>query len=258
MLSTKKIALLDFDDNTQAIIQPSKGDYSFTLPSKCVVIFFKDVVDYLAKSPFVKEIGRVTWETGDLVYYLYKKDKIELCFYHSWVGASISAAIMDLTIALGAHKIIACGGCGVLDSSIAEGKILIPTKAIRDEGTSFHYMAPGLEIECDNDMLSKMRKYMEKNGIPISLVKTWTTDGFYRETERRRQIRVKQGCLTVDMEFSALCAVAQFRKVDFLQLFYAGDVVELAEKYDERNWQCDKDTRKNLVNLIFNFIGELL
>ena len=258
MLAKEKLAILDFDSNPQAIIQPSKEDYDFTLPQKCVVIFFKDIVDELAKSEYVKEIGRVTWETGDVVYYLYQKDNVEVCFYHSWVGAAISAAVMDLTIALGARKIIACGGCGVLDNSIDEGKILVPTKAIRDEGTSFHYVAPSSEIACENSLLSELLHYMRKNNIPLSIVKTWTTDGFYRETDQRRKIRVQQGCSTVDMEFSALCAVAQFRHIEFAQLFYAGDVVELAEEYDERNWQCDKDTRKSLVNLIFNFLGEII
>lgn len=258
MSSNEKLAILDFDSNSRAIIQPSQEDYDFSLPSKCVAIFFRDIVEELAKSPYTKEIGRVTWETGDVIYYLYKKDSTELCFYHSWVGASISAAVMDLTIALGARKIIACGGCGVLDNSIDEGKILVPTRAIRDEGASFHYASPSLEISCENELLTELLDYLNKKNIPMSLVKTWTTDGFYRETEQRRCKRVQQGCSTVDMEFSALCAVAQFRQIDFAQLFYAGDVVELVEEYDERNWQCDKDTRKSLVNLIFNFLGDIL
>lgn len=253
----KKLAILDYDSNPQAIIQPSQEDYDFTLPSKCIAIFFRDIVDELAKSPYVTEIGRVPWETGEVIYYLYKKGEVELCFYHSWVGASISAAVMDLTIALGAQKIIACGGCGVLDNSIDEGRILVPTKAIRDEGTSFHYAAPSSEISCENELLTKLVEYLKTKNIPHALVKTWTTDGFYRETEQRRRLRVQQGCSTVDMEFSALCSVAQFRRIDFAQLFYAGDVVELAEQYDERNWQSDKDTRKNLVNLILNFIGDI-
>lgn len=254
----KKLALLDYDSSPQAIIQPSKEDYDFTLPANCIAIFFKDIVEELANSPYATEIGRVPWETGDVVYYLYKKDNIELCFYHSWVGASISAAVMDLTIALGAKKIIACGGCGVLDNSIDEGRILVPIKAVRDEGTSFHYIAPSLEICCNNELLTKLLDYIKTKNIPIALVKTWTTDGFYRETEQRRQIRMQQGCSTVDMEFSALCAVAQFRHVYFAQLFYAGDVVELAQQYDERNWQSDRATRKNLINLILNFVGDIL
>ena len=257
MTPARQFAILDYDSSSQAIIQPSKDDYDFTLPSKCVAIFFRDVVEELSKSQYVKEIGRVQWETGDLVYYLYQQDGKELCFYHSWVGASISAAVMDLTIALGARKIIACGGCGVLNNTIAEGKILVPNKAIRDEGTSFHYIPPSLEITCINELLMDLVTYLKRKNIPISFVKTWTTDGFYRETEQRRSLRVKQGCTTVDMEFAALCAVARFRQIDFAQLFYAGDVVELAENYDERNWQDDKNTRKNLVNLIFNFLGDL-
>ena len=255
MILGNKYAILDFDSNQQAIIQPSKMDYDFTLPSNCIAIFFKDIVDELAKSTYVNEIGRVQWETGDLIYYKYKKGNVEFCFYHTWVGSSISAALMDLSIALGAKNIIACGGCGVLSSNISEGHLLIPICGIRDEGTSFHYLSPSLEIVCKNEMLNKLISYLSEKSIPFHQVKTWTTDGFYRETEAVQQIRVKQGCQTVDMEFTALCAVAKFRDVNFAQLFYAGDAVESAAEYDERNWQEDKDSRKKLVNLIINFLG---
>lgn len=253
-----KYPLLEYDSSFQAIIQPSKDDYSFTLPRLCVAIFFKDVVDYMSTMPFVHEIGRVKWETGDVIYYVYKKDQIEFCFYHSWVGASISAAVLDLTIALGVTQIIACGGCGVLMSSILEGEYLIPTSGIRDEGTSFHYIAPSREITCDSLLLQNLMSFLSRNNIKFTKVKTWTTDGFYRETENRRAIRVNEGCVTVDMEFSALCAVAKFRGVEFAQIFYAGDIVVDAISYDERNWQEDAKTRSSLLNVIINFVKEIL
>lgn len=256
MYQKTKVALLDYDDDPQAIIQPDKNDYDFTLPNTCVAIFFKDVVEELSHNPYVTTIGSIPWETGKVVYYLYKRGNLELCFYHAWVGSSISAAVMDLSIALGAKRIIACGGCGVLNSEIAEGRLLIPTSAIRDEGTSFHYVAPSSEIVCSSSLLNELIDYLNKHEISFIPVKTWTTDGFYRETSKRRALRVEQECVTVDMEFSALCAVSQFRRVDFAQIFYSGDVIEIPGLYDERDWQNDKNTRNSLVKLIFNFLEE--
>ena len=64
------------------------------------------------------------------------------------MGAPLCVNIMEDLYTNGVELIIACGGCGVL-SDIQEGEILIPTSAIRDEGTSFHYIKPSKEIELD-------------------------------------------------------------------------------------------------------------
>lgn len=248
MIQKSNFPILDYDEDKTAIIQPDKSDYDFTLPEKCIAIFFKDIVEYLSNLPNVKELGRVTWETGDVVYYSYSFEGKQLCFYHSWVGAPVSAAVMDLTIALGVKEILAIGGCGMLDSKLLEVDILLPVEGVRDEGTSYHYVEPSVTIAPSHQMISKIENILEGNRIPYKCVKTWTTDGFYRETQKRCDIRKKQGCLTVDMEFTAMCAVAQMREVLFAAIFYCGDIVEY-DNYDERDWQNNTDLRKQLFNL---------
>lgn len=72
--------------------------------------------------------------------------------------------------------------------------------------------------------------------LKYSNVKTWTTDGFNRETEEKVKHRKDDGCDVVEMEFSAMCAVSEFRGVDYASIFYCGDIVEM-NAYDERDWQ---------------------
>ena len=71
--------------------------------------------------------------------------------------------------------------------------------------------------------------------MPYVQGKTWTTDGFYRETPAKVPLRRAEGCLTVEMEAAAFFAVAQFRGVQFGQMLYGGDDVSGAE-WDHRDW----------------------
>lgn len=73
---------------------------------------------------------------------------------------------MDEVIAHGYTKFVACGGAGVLDKEIQTGKIIIPYSAVRDEGTSYHYVEPSREIEIPEFVISKLKANLEKNGIP--------------------------------------------------------------------------------------------
>ena len=169
-------------------------------------------------------------------------------FVHAWVGAPAVAGIMELVIAHGARFIIACGGCGVLDREIELGAVLIPTSAVRDEGTSYHYLPPGREIPIDPDVVRAIGATLRRHGITGTECKTWTTDGFYRETEKKIALRRDEGCLCVEMECSAAAAVAHFRNVKFGQLLYAGDNLD-ADEHDDREWWKAMSDRERLFQL---------
>ena len=252
-----KFPICEYDDNPIAIIQPDKSDYDFILPEKCIAIFFKDVVNELSKLPNVSEIGRVTWETGDVIYYLFKGKTESFCFYHSWVGAPISAAVMDLSIALGVEKMISIGGCGVMQKELLQSPILLPVEGVRDEGTSYHYIEPSLSVSPSKNLLSVIEAHLSNKKIRYDCVKTWTTDGFYRETDERAKRRKSQGCEVVEMEFTAMCAVAKKRNTEFAAIFYSGDSVE-SGAYDERDWQNNHLMRNDLFIIAKNiFLGDV-
>jgi purine-nucleoside phosphorylase len=78
--------------------------------------------------------------------------------------------------------------------------------------------------------------------------KTWTTDAFYRETPALVAKRREAGCLCVEMETAAFCAVAKFRQVIFGQILYAGDDLSGSE-WQHRRWTSRTDVRENLLEL---------
>jgi uridine phosphorylase len=113
--------------------------------------------------------------------------------------------------------------------------VVVPTGAVRDEGTSHHYRPAGRLIGTDADVAAHLVAVLARHGVPHSSGLTWTTDAPYRETPERIARRRDEGCLTVEMETAALAAVCAFRDVRFGQYLYAGDDVS-GEAWDHRRW----------------------
>jgi uridine phosphorylase len=161
------------------------------------------------------------------------------------LGAPFSAGILERLIARGAKKVVVCGGCGVLQNELAVGHLIILKSAIRDEGTSYHYLPSSREVPSHPNMIKAIEKVLKKRNYPYLIGKSWTTDASFRETPGKREIRVEEGCLVVEMEAAALFAVAQFRKIAIGEIVYCGDLV-VPEGWDEREWIKRADVRENL------------
>jgi uridine phosphorylase len=165
---------------------------------------------------------------------------------HPGIGAALAAGTFDELIALGCRKFVACGSAGVLRTELKRDTLVIPSSAVRDEGTSFHYCPPSRDIAMDRGVIQKLEAVLKKQNINYYIGKTWTTDGFYRETKGKVANRCAEGCLTVDMECSALLAVAGFRNVTFGQYFAVADDVS-GDEWDPR----DADERLSFHERLF-------
>ena len=136
------------------------------------------------------------------------------------------------------------------------GNLILPTSAVRDEGTSYHYLPPAREVVCDKEIIEKVCKELDGMNVPYVTGKTWTTDAFYQETPDMVKHRQEEGCITVEMETAAFFAVAKFYQLQLAQILYAGDDVS-GEKWDERAWNQQKNVRVNLIKLATQIIQRL-
>ena len=134
-------------------------------------------------------------------------------------GKCCCVQVLEYLIAGGVTKIISVGSCGVLED-IPENRFLIPVSALRDEGTSYHYLPPSREVEISKAGINAIESALSQKNIPYWEVKTWTTDGFYRETVEMVQYRKEEGCQVVEMECSALAACANLEKLHGLCCFF--------------------------------------
>jgi uridine phosphorylase len=139
------------------------------------------------------------------------------------IGAPLVAAKMEEFIAWGVQQFISIGTAGSLQSKVGVGDLIICEKAIRDEGTSHHYLPPAKYIHAPRRMTNKLQNLLKKAILPYHMGSSWTTDSFYRQTAEEVQLFQKEGVLTVEMEAAALFAVAHFHQVDLGAMFVISD-----------------------------------
>ncbi|MCL2735033.1 MAG: nucleoside phosphorylase [Propionibacteriaceae bacterium] len=139
------------------------------------------------------------------------------------IGAPAAVALVETAIAYGTTTFVVFGTCGALVPEIESGGLIVPTSAYRDEGTSYHYAPASDEIAIPS--AAKTAAILDALSVPHTLGKVWTTDAFFRETQATTAKRVREGCVAVDMEASALAAVARFRQVAIHQFLYAADAL---------------------------------
>jgi uridine phosphorylase len=224
--------ILEFDKSRTAVIEPHIVHTPREVPEHGVLCFFQDVIDDVCRT--ARMIHRPRGEEGEHPIYEVDFGGRRLVVTHPRVGAPMSAAILESLIAIGCRKFIACGGAGVLVPSVVLGHLVVPTSAIRDEGTSYHYLPASREVGPSPSALAAIESVLKSHGHDYLLGKTWTTDALYRETRTKVERRKREGCLTVEMEAAAFFAVAKFRGVEFAQILYAGD--DLSGEWDHRNW----------------------
>ena len=237
--------ILEHDPAREAVIEPRRVVAPIGAPEHCVICFFQEVINKLKQQKRLTRISIRKSEAGIFPVYEMVLDGQRLALFHPGDGAPLAAGLLDEVIALGSRRFIACGGAGVLDREITVGHIIVPVSAVRDEGTSYHYLPPSREVAASPAGVTAIERTLTARGVPYLLGKTWTTDAIFRETPAKVQLRKSEGCLTVEMEAAAFFAVAQFRGVTFAQMLYGGDDVSGAE-WDTRRWNKRMSVRERL------------
>lgn len=237
--------ILEFDPGRAALIEPHHVFQPIDAPEHCVLCFFQDVIAHLKEQGRLKPLHTLGSEIGYNYLYELEVDGRRLALFHPGVGAPLAAAFMEELIALGCRKFVICGGAGVLDGGLGLGHVIVPSSAVRDEGTSYHYLPPAREVAASAEGVAAIEKVLQRDNVDYVVGKTWTTDGIYRETPAKIQLRQSEGCITVEMEAAAFFAVAQFRGVIAAQILYGGDDVS-SETWDSRHWQSQSSVRDKI------------
>lgn len=244
-IEQKEFPILEFDSGEKALFNPQDLIKPIDIPEKCVICFFKEVLDHLYNEGKIKIFKKIKSEAGPVFFYEFNYMGERLTVFHPMIGAPMAALLLEKAIAFGAKKFIAVGGAGVLSKNTAMGQIFVPTTAVRDEGTSYHYLPPAREVAASAIGIKAIEKTLNLHNIDYILGKTWTTDAVYRETPEKIKLRKEEGCMTVEMEAAAFFAVSQFRKVQFAQILYGGDDLS-TDCWDHRGWNKETSLREKL------------
>ena len=251
--------LCRFDNDKEAIINPwNMVDKVKNMPDIAIACFSRTLFDKVVTGFDGKEIARLRNTNGDnIIYEINYKDKKFALFMMS-VGAPAAVNDLEDIHAMGCNKFIIFGNCGVLDKEIDDCAIIIPNEAIRDEGVSYHYIEESDTIKVNKKYVLEFKEILDNFGYSYVEGMTWTNDAFYRETKSKLESRVMMGAKCVEMECSALQAVADFRDIDLFMFFYAGDNLDLPE-WDKRSLFGDvKLDEKSRIALLALELGNII
>lgn len=226
--------LHEFDPNPAAVINPSDVYQPIPdCPKTAVSCFERHTFRRMVERLGAVEIGRVSCATLEMPIYRAAYQGREVALFQSYVGAPFCVGMLEDLFFFGVEKVVLFGACGVLDKAIANCGIIVPISALRDEGTSFHYAPPGDEIEVNPKYREEFCRILARHGCSCVQGKVWTTDAFYRETAEKAARRRAHGCVCVDMECSAVAALAQFRGKEVFHFFHGADSLD-GEAWDRR------------------------
>jgi uridine phosphorylase len=136
----------------------------------------------------------------------------------SAVGASFAVLVAEQLFASGCEVLISIASAGQIAPIAQPPCHILVERALRDEGTSYHYLPPSHYAEADAALLMLADDAFREVGCRVHVGATWTTDAPFRETAEAIAARKAAGILAVEMEAAALYAFAAARGVPVLCL----------------------------------------
>ena len=199
------------------------------LPKKYILIFDNRCFKYLKKK-YSKDFKNLASITSGKVFVSQNLGFVKV----NGIGAPNAVIVMEELIELGGKEFIILGMAGGLRNF----GLYVCNKAIRDEGTSHHYIKLGKYSYPNKNLTQKLESILKDNSIGYKKGTTWTIDAPYRETKKEILYYKKEGVVTVEMEASALFIVAKVRKVKAAAAFIVSDVL------GEKKWDPQFDSKK--------------
>lgn len=230
-----RVPLLEYDDDPSDFVGDGWRVRGMTpLPRRGVITFLGDATRSWAEAQGFTVASVIDTVTRDFPIWVGEHRGVEVAVADAPICAPAATIVFERMLMLGVDTMVATGSCGALVPHEV-GTFLVPTKALRDEGTSYHYLPASRWIETDVEVRAACEAAITARGLKYMECATWTTDGFLRETKSKVAARRAEGCETVEMECAAFAACATFRGARFGQILYSADTLA-GEEHDIRGW----------------------
>lgn len=128
-------------------------------------------------------------------------------------GSPMTVELAEEFVVMGARRLVLLTWGGMLQPEMKAGDIVVVDRAIRDEGTSYHYLPPAKYVQADASLADQLEQAIRARGGTCTRGTTWTTDAPYRETVEEIRQYQSEGVKTVEMESAGLFTVGEVRGV---------------------------------------------
>jgi uridine phosphorylase len=238
------LPILENDLADDGVLDPARLYAATGAPRRAVMCFFQEVVEKFGR----RQHAVMGSAYGGRPMYETEREGEAVAFFFPGVGAPAAASSLEEAIVMGCRDFVIVGGAGALVPELTLGHAVVVDSAVRDEGTSFHYLQPSRTVAADPAATAAIVSALDSARLPFVTGRTWTTDAIFRETRARAERRIAERCVTVEMEAAASFAVGAFRGARMGQLLYAGDSL-VEEEWDSRDWLNATTVREQLFEV---------
>lgn len=180
------------------------------IPKVCVLDPDGDMVKYLLAAE--KATINRCWSCYHTQMYQFDLHGSLIGIVGNAVGASFAVLLAEQMFVSGCELLISITSAGIISPPPTGTRFVLIEKALRDEGTSFHYLPSKEEASIDRELLQRLNVLAKKPELAVSIGSSWTTDAPYRETQSAIDYAKTQGIHAVEMEAAALYAFAKARQ----------------------------------------------
>jgi uridine phosphorylase len=179
------------------------------VPGICVLDPDGDIVRHLRRTGLSRRVE--AWSCYHSEMQAFTLGGREIGIVGCAVGAPYAVLIAEQMFAAGCKMLISITSAGQITPLGPPPYFVVIDRALRDEGTSHHYLPPSEFIDAAQEVVAEAVEALRADGTPVHVGATWTTDAPFRETQRAIDAARGKGALAVEMEAAALYAFARAR-----------------------------------------------
>lgn len=179
------------------------------VPALCLLDPDGDIVRHLKRTGAAEPVAQ--WACYHTEMWRFTHDGLEFGVVGCAVGASFAVLVAEQMFASGCKFLVSVTSSGQITPAGDPPYFVLIDRALRDEGTSYHYLPPSRYADADPQVLACMAPLTTHDRLKIHRGATWTTDAPFRETEAAIAAHRAEGILAVEMEAAALYAFSRAR-----------------------------------------------
>ena len=213
MSDPRRIPLLDHDPREAAVFTAAnlleaartrKALPKGSVPAGCLLDFDGELLQHLAAAG--EAAADPAWPCFHTRLFRWKAGDAEYGVVGGTIGAPYAVLVAEELFASGCRALASISSAGLVTDLLDPPFFLLIERALRDEGTSCHYLPPDRYVDAEPGLIAAARERLARLPVPVFSGPSWTTDAPFRETERLILSRRREGIVSVEMEAAALLA----------------------------------------------------
>jgi uridine phosphorylase len=197
----------------------------------CILEFDGDITDWLVREGIAKPFE--PWACFHTSMFVMELEGVTCGIVARTIGGPYAVLIAEQLQAAGAKLIVGLTSAGRVSPDLPLPCLVVAASAIRDEGTSYHYLPPSREVACTSPVVPLLERELIATGWSVRTGRVWTTDAPYRETEVQIKKWARDGVLAVEMQAASLFAFGIARQASVASVLMVSNAIDhTGEQFD--------------------------